>query len=194
LPRTQTVRGTLVDPDGKPLNGIRVAVDWLTHPANHGVNHYVAGEQDLGSAMTDQYGNFVIRLPSGARASLYVAEGDRSPHSESSRTLKVPSDGDLVDVVLQAGPKNVSGRAIEVMATAKTKKHAQFGKVQAPDDSLRYRLHLTFQSHEGRKVNRVDARVIHKGSQYASQWLNLSATRHADGICLPDHRIGRISA
>jgi beta-lactamase regulating signal transducer with metallopeptidase domain/protocatechuate 3,4-dioxygenase beta subunit len=362
-PRTQNVRGTLVDPDGKPLFNIRVAVDWLTDAANHGVNQYNVGQEDLGSATTDRNGAFVIRLPVGARGALepdaldwqraripigsdtndlgrivlgragriqgrvvdaatgkplpsqrvlaqaqrhsreaqgfisfgsavtdregqyaigglspgrfnvlfgggvpsrgeqpsltaaavegvdvsvakpaqadflastgrrlsgkvldsdsgkplaqisvgyygparpnsgaacimgrtkadgtfefrvppgvskiYVAEGDRGPNSESSRTLEVPEDRDLVDVVLQAGQKYASGRTVERMAIAETKKPAQFDKVRAPDDPGPYKLHVTLHPPEGRKLNRVEARVVHKNSQYTSMWATLSAT------------------
>jgi beta-lactamase regulating signal transducer with metallopeptidase domain/uncharacterized GH25 family protein len=362
-PRTQTVRGTLVDPDGKPLSEIRVAVDWLTDAANQGVNRYGLGEEDLGTATTDRNGTFVIRLPAGAHAGLepqdpdwqrapitinpdtrdlgrimlaragriqgrvvdaatgkplarqqviaqalntsqvaqgfvsfgsaitdregqyeigglspgqfnvmfgggvprsaerppltapaiegvdvsvarpaqadflaspgrrlsgkvldsdsgkplakifvgcygsarvnsgaacmmvrtkadgtfefhvppgvsriYVAAGDRAPHSESDRTLEVPADRDLVDVVLQAGLKLESARAVDAVAIAETKKPAQSGKVPATVDPRRYKLHVTLRTPAGRRVNRVDARVVHKGSQHTYQWVALSAT------------------
>jgi beta-lactamase regulating signal transducer with metallopeptidase domain/protocatechuate 3,4-dioxygenase beta subunit len=375
-PRTQTVRGTLVDSDGKPLSHIRVAVDWLTDAANHAVNQYAVGDEELGSATTDRNGTFMIRLPEGARGSLephdldwqrtritikpetrdlgrimlaragriqgrvvdaatgkplasqqvlaqaqdtsqvaqgfvsfgwavtdregkyaigglspgkfnvlfgggvrgsaeqpsltalavegvdvsvarpvqadflastgrllsgkvldsdsgnplakifvgyygparpnsgaaclmvrtnadgsfefhvppgvsriYVAEGDRGPHSESSRTLEVPADRDLVDVVLQAGQKDASSRTVQRMVTAETKDTAQADKVPAPDDPRRYKLHVTLQTPAGRKVNRVEARVVHEGSQRTSQWVALSATgneisfhRREDGL------------
>ncbi len=360
-----TVRGTLVDPDGNPQSGIRVAVDWLTQTANQGVNRHGVGEEDLGSATTDRNGTFVIRLPAGAHPALapqdldwqrrritikpdtrdlgritlaragriqgrvvdtatgkplesqrvfaqaqdssqvvhgfvsfgsamtdregqyvigglspgrfnvlfggsvptseeqplltapavegvdvsvarpaqadfhastgrrlsgkvldsdtgkplakisvgyygparpssgaacmmvrtkadgtfefhvppgvskiYVAEGDRRQHTESSRTLEVPADRDVVDVVLQAGVRDARGRRDKAVATAETEKPARTVNIPAPDAHRPYRLHVTLQTPAGRKVNRVEARVVHKGSQRTSQWIALSATGH----------------
>ncbi len=368
-PRTQTVRGTLVDPDGKPLNDIRVVVDWLTDAANHGVNQYGVGDEELGKATTDRTGTFVIRLPEGSRGSLephdldwqrmriaikpdnrdlgrvmlaragriqgrvvdnatgkplasqrvfaqaqdtsrvaqgfvsfgsavtdregkyaigglspgkfnvlfsggvpssaerppltapavegvdvslarpaqadflastgrrlsgkvldsdsgkplakisvgyygparpnsgaacmmvrtkadgtfefhvppgvskiYVAEGDRRQHAESTRTLEVPADRDLVDLVLQAGVREARGRVFEAVATAETEKSAQNGNVPALDAQRPYRLHVTLQTPAARKVNRVEARIVRKGSQRASQWVALSATGNEIGF------------
>jgi beta-lactamase regulating signal transducer with metallopeptidase domain/uncharacterized GH25 family protein len=379
LPRTQTVRGTLVDPEGKPLSDVRVAVDWLTDAANHGVNQYGVGDEELGAAATDRNGTFVIRLPAGASGSLepqhldwqrtgiaiksdtrdlgrimlaragriqgrvvdaatgkplasqqvfaqaqdssqvaqgfvsfgwamtdregqyvigglspgqfnvmfsgsvprgveqpsltapavegvdvsaarpaqadfragtgrrlsgkvldsesgkplakisvgyygparpnsgsacmivrtkadgtfefrvppgvsriYIADGGRGRHSESDRTLEVPADRDLVDVVLQAGHKDVSGRAVkEMVATAETKELAQSDKVRALQDREPYKLHVTLRTPAGRKVNRVDARVVHKGSQHTYQWVALSAT--GNEIPFPRDNDGRTS-
>ena len=85
-PRTQTVRGTLVDPDGKPLSDIRVAVDWLTDAANHGVNQYGVGEEDLGSATTDRNGTFVIRLPDGVPRQPGATRSRLAAHADHDQT------------------------------------------------------------------------------------------------------------
>ncbi len=107
-PRTQTVRGTLVDPDVKPLSDIRVAVDWLTDAANHGVNQYGVGEEELGSATTDRNGTFVIRLPEGARAGL-------EPHDldwQRTRITIKPGTRDLGRIML-ARAGRIHGRVVD---------------------------------------------------------------------------------
>ncbi len=112
-PRTQTVRGTLVDPDGKPLDKIRMAVDWLTDAANHGVNQYGIGEEDLGSAVTDRNGNFDIRLPKGVRGVL-------EPHDldwQRTRITIEPDTGDLGRITL-ARAGRIQGRVVDA-ATGK---------------------------------------------------------------------------
>ena len=105
-PRTQTVRGTLVDPGGKPLSDIRVAVDWLTDAANHGVNQYDVGGEELGSATTDGDGTFVIRLPEGSRGSL-------KPHDldwQRRRITIKPDTRDLGRIALAGGSHSGEGR------------------------------------------------------------------------------------
>ena len=80
--------------------------------------------------------------------------------------------------------KDARGRSVEAMATAETEKPAQSANVPAPDAHRPYKLHVTLQTPAGRKVNRVEARVVHKGSQHTSQWVALSAT----GNEIPFHR------
>ena len=113
LPRTQTVRGTLVDPDGKPLSDIRVAVDWLMDAANHGVNQYSVGEEDLGSATTDRNGTFVIRLPVGARGGL-------EPHALDWQRTRIPIESDTKDLgrIVLARAGRIQGRVVDA-ATGK---------------------------------------------------------------------------
>jgi beta-lactamase regulating signal transducer with metallopeptidase domain/uncharacterized GH25 family protein len=65
LPLSQIAQGTLVDPDGKPLNGVRVNVMWMTHPVNQGINYYDAGKAELPEATTDSKGSFQVRMPVG---------------------------------------------------------------------------------------------------------------------------------
>ncbi len=135
-------------------------------------------------------GTFEFRVPPGV-SRIYVAEGDRSPHSESERTLEVPADRDLVDVVLQAGQKDAGVRTVETKATVETENAVQSDRVRAPDDPRRYKLHVTLQTPAGRKVNRVEARVVHKNSQHTSQWTALSAT--GNDISFPRDDDGRKS-
>jgi Carboxypeptidase regulatory-like domain len=157
------------------------------------VGYYGPARPNSGAAClmvrTKAVGTFEFRVPPGV-SRIYIAEGDRGRHSESDRTLEVPADRDLVDVVLQVGHKDDSGRAVkETVATGETKKLAQSGKVPAPEDREPYKLHVTLQTPAGRKVNRVDARVVHKGSQHTYQRVTLSATgneikfnRREDGL------------
>ncbi len=70
------------------------------------------------------------------------------------------------------------------MTKTEPKKPAQSHQVPALDDSRRYKLHVTLQTPAGRKLNRVEARVVHKGSQRTSTWAALSRT----GNDIPFHR------
>ena len=99
---------------------------------------------------------------------VYVADGERQAIAESSRTLEVPADRDLDDIVLQAGQKREGG-GIKIQAAAAATD-------LQPAGSKPYELQVKLQPPAGRKVNKVEARVIHKGSQHSAQWTALSET------------------
>ena len=109
---------------GKPLAKISVGYYGPARPNSGAACMMVRTKAD---------GTFEFRVPPGV-SRIYVAEGDRWPHSESSRTLEVPADRDLVDVVLQAGQKDARGRTVEAIAIDETKKPAQSERASAPDD------------------------------------------------------------
>ena len=85
-----------------------MAVDWLTDAANHGVNQYGIGEEDLGSVMTDRNGTFDIRLPKGVRGAL-------EPHDldwQRTRIAIKPDTGDLGRIML-ARAGRIQGRVVD---------------------------------------------------------------------------------
>ncbi|MBI3860733.1 MAG: hypothetical protein HY290_02435 [Planctomycetia bacterium] len=75
LPTERTITGRIVDPDQKPLAGVRIQVQRLRHPLNGDLYLYGFGMKDelpLPSAATDDKGRFRLKLPSGADATLHA--------------------------------------------------------------------------------------------------------------------------
>ena len=134
---------------GKPLAKISVGYYGPARPNSGAACMMVRTKPD---------GTFEFHVPPGV-SRLYVAEGGRRQHAESSRTMEVPADRDLVDVVLKAGVRDDSTRGFEVIAPAETEKPAQTATVPVPDDHRPYRLHVTLQAPAASKVNRVEVRV-----------------------------------
>lgn len=131
------------------------------------VGYYGSARPHSGAACmmvtTDADGAYEFRVPPGV-SKVYVADGRRQPHEDSSRTLEVPVDKDLTDVVLQAGKQNTGGLfATEVDAAA-------------PAGPKGYELHVKLQTPPGQKLNKVDARTARRGSRHTSQWTALSET------------------
>lgn len=108
LPRTQTIRGTLVDPDGKPLSAIRVGIDWLMHPKNRALDRSSVGKGQIGTETTDQDGRFAIRLPAGVSAGLQPQDLDW----QGKKIVVEPQTGDLGRITL-ARAGRIQGRVID---------------------------------------------------------------------------------
>ena len=78
LPLTHRVEGSAVDQGGKPIAGVDIEQQALSHPSNgslilslHG--HGLGRGALLGKAVTDQTGRFVLMLPQEAKVSLGVS-------------------------------------------------------------------------------------------------------------------------
>ena len=158
--------GKVLDSEsGKPLAKISVGYYGPARPNSGAACMMVRTKAD---------GTFEFRVPPGV-SRIYVAEGDRRQHTESSRTLEVPADRDLVDVVLQAGVRDASTRRIGDgnCRNGKTRANRQRSSARR-SPALQAPRHVA--NPRGRKVNRVEARVVRKGSQHTSQWTALSAT------------------
>lgn len=70
LPLSKVVRGTLVTPDGMPVQGVRMSVDGMSQPQNQSINHWDVGENNLFVTTTDRDGAFELHLPEEAQAGL----------------------------------------------------------------------------------------------------------------------------
>jgi uncharacterized GH25 family protein len=108
LALTQTIRGTLVDPDGKPLSDIRVAIDGMSNPQNQGINHEGVSQDHLVTTTTNQNGMFEIRLPAGTH-------GNLAPHHPDwQRTLLAvkPDISDMGRITLRRAGR-IQGRVVD---------------------------------------------------------------------------------
>lgn len=162
----RTLRGKVLDSQtGMPVEKIHVGYYGPARPNSGAACLMVRTKAD---------GTFEFRVPPGV-SKVYVAEGDRRPHTDSSRMLEVATDRDLLDVVLRAGPK-AANRGVMTEAAEEPEEPQSSDKNPKPAKPAPYKLRVKLQTPAGRKINSVEARVVHKGSQHASMWTALSAT------------------
>lgn len=71
LPRNHRVEGSIVDVRGKPIRGATVQVLQLNHDVNRSGtgDGQVSAESAVGSAVTNQAGNYTLTLPQGTAPS-----------------------------------------------------------------------------------------------------------------------------
>ncbi|MDB5336399.1 MAG: antirepressor regulating drug resistance protein [Planctomycetaceae bacterium] len=110
LPLARTIRGRLVDPEGKPLSGIRVAVEALIYGKNYAVNQYYIGQEDLGTATTDGQGTFVIHVPLDTSGTLEP----QHPDWQRIRIKLPPKTADLGRIALTPAGR-IQGRVIDAV-------------------------------------------------------------------------------
>ena len=165
---------------GRRLSGKVVDVETEQPVAKIHVGYYGPARPNSGAAClmvrTKADGSFEFRVPPGV-SKVYVASGDRQPAVDSHRTLEVPADRDLVDIVLQAGLKSrnsFDAVAVEELAT-------EF-KPAERDQPAAYKVRVKLQTPEGKNVNQADARTVFRGSQYTSTWTALSSTGYEIGF------------
>jgi Carboxypeptidase regulatory-like domain len=120
LPLTKTAKGTLVDPNGKPLAGVPVHVASLLHEANRWA---LIPEGLLPGGKTDENGAFAVKLPAASGAWLWPGDGWRiakrievPPDSNDVGRVELPEAGQISGRVLDAGGKPVKGAGVSAQA------------------------------------------------------------------------------
>ncbi len=93
IPLTHKVEGTVVDPQGKPIGGVRIGVQGLYHRANRRMEQDLSRKDPLlGFVESDSSGKFALNLPEGAHASLRPLHprhvGPFIPVTPSDRSLR----------------------------------------------------------------------------------------------------------
>ncbi len=165
---------------GRRLSGKVVDVETGQPVAKIHVGYYGQARPTSGAAClmvrTKADGSFEFRVPPGV-SKVYVASGDRQPAIDSHRTLEVPADRDLVDIVLQAGPQSR-----DAFTAVAVEERATDSKPAERDQPALYKVRVKFQTPDGKNVNQADARTVFRGSQYTSTWTNLSSTGYEIGF------------
>jgi protocatechuate 3,4-dioxygenase beta subunit len=108
-PLSHRVRGTVVDPAGKPVAGVRVAVESIGRPGAAGAFLYRAENEaagwPFGTAVTDGAGRYALDLPEGDRASFEPAD----PRYAGPRFWPRDVNADTVDPVTLQPAGRISG-------------------------------------------------------------------------------------
>jgi RNA polymerase sigma factor (sigma-70 family) len=113
LPLTHRVEGTALDRDGKPIAGVDIEHQVLSHPTNGTVIlslHRQASRMGalLAGAVTDQTGRFVLMLPQEAIVSLsvshrrYIGRIDAQPDSRTLEPMILEPAGAIAGTVTDA--------------------------------------------------------------------------------------------
>jgi Carboxypeptidase regulatory-like domain len=120
LPLTKTVKGTLVDPAGKPLAGVPVHIASLLHETNRWA---MIPEGLLPGGKTDENGAFAVKLPAASGAWLWPGDPWRiakrievTPESNDVGRVELPEAGQISGRVLDAAGKPVKGAEVSVQA------------------------------------------------------------------------------
>ena len=119
LPLTHRVEGSVVDHDGKPIAGVDIEQQALSHPSNgtlilslHG--HGLRRGALMGKAVTDQTGRFVLMLPQEAKVSLgvshprYIGGTGAQPDSRTLEPMILEPAGVIAGTVTDAA----TGRSV----------------------------------------------------------------------------------
>lgn len=158
--------GKVVDAtSGQPLAKI--------HVGSHGLARPQSGAACM-MTRTKADGSYEFYVPPGVTR-IYVAEAT-PPIEDSNRTLDVPADRDLVDIVLKASPAPLRGgggrRVDEEVRTVDVPAEQPAERPAARPFALPVRLRPL----AGMPVNQVSARLVFVGSEHTSQWSIHSGT------------------
>lgn len=160
------IQGKVLDSQtGKPLAQVSVGYYGMARPTSSAVCMMVETNAD---------GSFEFRAPPGV-SMVYVADGGRREHADSRRTLILPQDRDLVDVVLQAGPLGAIG-TFDTAVADETDAVSPTDSGNRPASTSPYKLRVKLLHPTEHKVNNVDAHVVHAAAQHTAMWVSLSST------------------
>jgi hypothetical protein len=113
LPLTHRIDGTVLNRAGKPVAGVRVGVEMLSHPINQTLNQDLRGNRDplLGFELTDDAGRFSITIPEGAQARL------RALHARSiSPAIEVTPRTQILNPTILEPTGAIRGRLTDATA------------------------------------------------------------------------------
>ena len=144
IPLTHRVEGSVVDPQGRPIAGVRVGVRTLLHPTNGRMTQDVQGKDPLlGLAVTDEAGKFAVALPQAARATLMAVHpyhlGRPIEVATGARTLGPttvqPAGGIAGRVTDAATGKPVAGASVAAQFIERRRRMLTDGWGQAVSDA-----------------------------------------------------------
>ena len=112
LPLNRTIQGRVVDPAGQPLAKIGIQVEYLQHEINFASAHWryqtLENQPLIPGAITDQDGNFELKLPANTSGWLGAVHPDWI-----ARRIHVLKDKDDVAATTLAHAAKVAGRVVD---------------------------------------------------------------------------------